>query len=531
MFRKVVLLTLFLHVFSCLSAQKFTFWVAFADKKNSPYSLDNPLCFLSERALQRRERQGLSLDESDLPVTPAYVDSLTEAGTTLLGTSRWLNGATVQMNDTVGVLKKIRRMSFVSSVQLTKTEKISTISVPTKKKLLQSRSEMVDSAFRQNAMHELNRLHDLGFKGDGIHVAVLDAGFANVDRLEAFDSLRMNNRLLGVRDFVDASADVYRQHAHGLAVLSTMAANIPNVMVGAVPRASYWLLRTEDDATESLSETDNWVRAIEFADSVGVDVVNSSLSYSSFDDTLTNFSYNDMNGRTARISLAATMAARKGMLVVNSAGNDGNKSWHYVAAPADADSIVTVGGVYYSGAHCAFSSYGPTSDNRIKPTLCAVAYDVYVMGTAGDIYGSVGTSFASPIVAGAAACLWQALPQLTNMQLIDLLKSNASQSAAPDNVLGYGIPNVYQAYCNVILNTKEIDRTRFFVFPNPFTEVLKGYFPEQSEISIFDLKGRCLFASMAEGNFVLNTKAWQQGVYLLRVKNKNGVIVEKIVKR
>ena len=344
MFRKAILLVLFLNLFSCLFAQNYTFWVAFTDKKNSPYSVDYPLEFLSERSLQRRIRQGFELDESDLPVNPNYIDSLKMLGATIVGASRWLNGVTISLDDTIDVVPKIRELSCVASLQLTKKYSSSRVS---RNKMPMSRhsEEIVDSAFRQNSFHELDALHKLGYKGDGIHVAILDAGFANVDRLSAFDSLRVFNRLLGVRDFVDASSDVYRQHAHGLAVLSTMAANVPNVMVGAAPQASYWLLRTEDDATESLLELDNWVRAIEFADSVGVDVVNSSLGYSTFDDSNMNFSYEDMNGRTSRISVAATMAARKGMLVVNSAGNDGSNSWHYISAPADADSIVTVGGV------------------------------------------------------------------------------------------------------------------------------------------------------------------------------------------
>lgn len=530
MLRKFAFLILFVNVFLCLPAQNYTFWVAFSDKENSPYSLDNPLEYLTERALQRRLKQGLSVDETDLPVNPFYVDSLKTLGVTIVGTSRWLNGVTLMLNDTVENLYKIRKLPFVSEVQLTKRSDASYVS-PRKKMRTDGRSLPNDSAYRQNSIHGLNFLHELGFKGAGIHIAVLDAGFANVDRLAVFDSLYAEDRLLGVRDFVDSSADVYRQHAHGLAVLSTMAANIPNVMVGSAPQASYWLLRTEDAATESLLELDNWVRAIEFADSMGVDIVNSSLGYSTFDDSNMNFLYSDMNGRTARVSIAATMAARKGMLVVNSAGNDGNNSWHYISAPADADSIITVGGVGYSGSHCSFSSYGPTSDNRIKPTVCSVAYDAYVVEPSGEIYGGTGTSFASPIVAGAVACLWQALPELTNMQIIELLKSNSSLSGVPNNTLGYGIPNVYQIYNNSILKIDEIRKDNLMVYPNPFSEELKISSFGKSKCSICDLTGRCVYSSNFEGEILLNTNRWQKGVYILMLISENGVFVEKIMKR
>lgn len=530
MFRKSILLVLFLNIFSCLSAQNYTFWVAFTNKKNSPYSVDYPLEFLTERSLQRRIRQGFELDESDLPVNPNYIDSLKMLGATIVGASRWLNGVTISLDDTIDVVPKIRELSCVASLQLTKKYSSSRVS---RNKMPMSRhsEEIVDSAFRQNSFHGLDALHKLGYKGDGIHVAILDAGFANVDRLSAFDSLRVFNRLLGVRDFVDASSDVYRQHAHGLAVLSTMAVNVPNVMVGAAPQASYWLLRTEDDATESLLELDNWVRAIEFADSVGVDVVNSSLGYSTFDDLNMNFSYEDMNGRTARISIAATMAARKGMLVVNSAGNDGSNSWHYISAPADADSIVTVGGVGYSGMHCSFSSYGPTSDNRIKPTVCSIAYDAYVMGTAGNIYGSVGTSFASPIIAGAVACLWQALPNLTNMQIIDLLKVNSSQFENPDNKLGYGIPDFYKTYNSVISKIEDIENVKILVSPNPFSAMLRFFLPKKAVVSIYDLMGNCVFLSDMVEDVQIDTSDWRNGVYLLCIKSKTECFVKKIIKK
>ncbi len=529
MFCKIIFFIIFLIESVCLSAQNYTFWVAFADKNNSPYSVANPQEFLSERALQRREKQGISIDEIDLPVNPDYVKKLSDFGVQIVGTSRWLNGTTVAMDDTLAVAQ-IRNLTFVKMVQRTKSPTTNINRVVRQKMNVSESSLATDSAFRQKAVHRLNELHALGFCGDGVHVAVIDAGFLNVNTLEAFDSMRLQGRLLGTRDFVNPSADIFRQHTHCLAVLSSMAANQPNVMIVAAPLASYWLLRTEDAATESLLEVDNWVRAIEFADSVGVDVVNSSLGYSSFDDEQTNFTYADLDGRTTRISLAATMAARKGMLVVSSAGNDGANAWHYVSPPSDADSIITVGGVDLAQQqHCSFSSYGPTADGRVKPTLCSVGYDAFVMNGAGDIYGGTGTSFASPILAGAVACLWQALPYLTNMQLIDLLTKNASQSHAPDNALGFGIPDVWQAYCQAT-ELKNIEFSEQKILPNPFSNYLNFELKTETQVMIFDTFGREIFNETLQTKLI-DTSAWAQGVYVVWMRNEKGVFVEKLVKK
>ncbi len=528
MFRKIIFSVILVAESFCLSAQNYTFWVAFSDKNNSPYSLDYPQAFLSERALQRRAKQGIAVDESDLPVNPEYVAALSDCGVQVVGTSRWLNGATVAMDDTLAVAQ-IRNLPFVKMVQRTKSSSTANRVARQKMNVLES-SLSPDSAFRQKEVHRLNDLHALGFRGEGMQVAVIDAGFLNVDILEAFDSLRLQGRLLGTRDFVNPSADIFRQHTHGLAVLSAMAANEPNVMIGTAPHASYWLLRTEDAASESLLEVDNWVRAIEFADSVGVDVVNSSLGYSSFDDEQTNFTYADLDGRTTRISLAATMAARKGMLVVSSAGNDGANAWHYVSPPADADSIITVGAIDLAQQqHCSFSSYGPTADGRVKPTLCSVGYDAFVMNGSGGVYGGTGTSFASPILAGAVTCLWQALPHLTNMQLIDLLTKNTSQSHAPDNALGYGIPDVWQAYCQA---TKLEDAKDFGqrIFPNPFCEYLNLELKHEAQVVIFDTFGRAVFNETLQSK-VVDTSAWAQGVYVVLLRSAKGVFVEKLIKK
>lgn len=531
--RQIVLwLVLVWCVCVCATAQRYECWVGFTDKNHSHYTLQQASEILSERALQRRARQHIALDESDLPVSAAYLDSLRSAGCTIVGVSKWLNGATVSVNDTVGLFYALRSKAYVREVELTKVIGGAASTLQRKHKLAVdgiAAKALHTSDLSQYRMLGIDGLHQRGFEGTGVHVAVLDGGFLNVDNLEAFASLRSEGRLLGARDFVGASYDLFRREVHGTAVLSTMASNLPDALVGGAPKASYWLLRTEDVESETLSEIDNWVRAIEFADSVGVDVVNSSLGYSVFDDDAMNFTYAQLDGITTRISKAATMAARKGMVVVNSMGNDGSGAWHYLSAPADADSIVSVGAVTDIGVRSAFSSFGPASDGRVKPTLCALGSDVWVLVGDGTPFQSNGTSFAAPIVASAITCLWGALPEMTNMQIIDLLVQSASQSDAPDNELGYGVPNAFSAYCGVLQGVEQVQGTAS-VAVRQLGERIKVC--GAKHVRVYDVYGRLLFASEVEGDGELSTTSWHQGVYCVVAQGLDGeVCVQKVVKQ
>ncbi len=257
-----------------------------------------------------------------------------------------------------------------------------------------------------------------------------------------------------------------------MSVLSTMAGNVPGLLVGTAPGASYWLLRSEDAGSEYVVEEDNWIAAAEYADSVGADVINSSLGYTDYDDNNQSYTYADMDGNTARVTRGADIAASKGILVVNSAGNSGNNFWRYIGAPADADSIITVGAVNSLGIIASFSSLGPTSDGRVKPTVCGQGEGTYVVSSADGVYPGNGTSFSSPVMAGAVTCLWQANPSFNNMELIDAIKRSASRYSSPDSLYGYGIPNM--AVAHMVLSGQELptsDNENFMMAnPNPFTE-------------------------------------------------------------
>jgi serine protease AprX len=373
-------------------------------------------------------------------------------------------------------------------------------------------------------------LHAAGYTGEGLTCAIIDAGFTNVDELSVFERLFDNGQILGTFDFVEGDADVFGHNAHGTHVFTIMGANEPGVYVGAAPDANYWLFRTEDAASETLLEEYNWLAAAEFADSVGVDLINSSLGYSTFDNTSNNHSYADMDGNTTVISKAADMAASKGILVVVSAGNQGNKPWHYVTAPADADSVLSVGAVDSLKQYVSFSSVGPSADGQIKPNIVGQGHNTAYVGTDGNLKHGNGTSFSAPLIAGLATCLWQAYPEKNNMDIIGLIESSASQAQNPDNHLGYGIPNFYTAMLqgnnDPILNFDE--EMVAFVYPNPFANDASIYYyanlNEIITLQLYDYTGRLLASYATEVRVDTpykfdfpNWVKYPKGAYLIKI--------------
>jgi hypothetical protein len=360
-----------------------------------------------------------------------------------------------------------------------------------------------------------------------------------------FDSLRLQNRLLGYKDFVLPGNNLFEESTHGMSVASTIVGNMPGKLVGTAPKASVWLLRCEDANSEYIFEEDNWVAAAEFADSVGADVINSSLGYTRFDDPSQNHSYSDMDGNTTRITRGADIAASKGILVVNSAGNSGNENWHYIGAPADADSILTIGAVDKNGKIAYFSSFGPSYDGRVKPTICAQGKDAIVSSISDGVYPSNGTSFSSPIMAGAATCLWQANKNKSNMEIIDALIKSGSQYSNPDSVYGYGIPNM--AVANMILNGIFLDmnfsKNKIFANPNPFEEdidvviYLSDNVNANADLSLVDNNGKVVWSnknlSLKIGyNYLLVSGLGKikSGIYFLRINSNSWSESVKLLK-
>jgi hypothetical protein len=464
----IILLFSFFLSFAQLAPDKY--WVKFTDKTNTPYSIENPEDFLSQKAIDRRTNQGIAIEENDLPVDPAYIQAVINEGAEILTVSKWFNSVTVYATSS-SVINAIELLPFVLSV-----EKDNLGNAPSNEESVKPffenewEEEIVNtnlkgissgssydygSAFNQIDMLNGIALHDAGYDGSGMTIAVLDAGFLNADVIDGFDSLWINGQILGFKDFVEpASPDIFGSHYHGTMVLSTMGAYLPTEMVGTAPKADYWLLRSEDGGTEYLIEEINWVSAAEFADSVGVDIINSSLGYTTFDDASQDHTYANMDGNTTPITIGADIAASKGILVVNSAGNEGNSSWHYIGAPADGNEVFTIGAVNSSGNYASFSSTGPTYDGRVKPNVVAQGQGSTVISAySGNITTGSGTSFSSPITAGMVACLWQAHPDKTNFEIMTAIEESASLASNPNNQLGYGIPDYLEAHNQLSIPT------------------------------------------------------------------------------
>lgn len=425
------------------------FWVQFADKKGTPFSELQPENFLSARALERRARQGIAIEWTDLPVTPAYVQALRDQKAVVLYVSRWLNGAVVYAEP--DTLKGVRTLPFVTGTRpigyLSKPSGIKAGKTVARTDNYPREANPYGKSFNQIAQLNGEALHQVGFDGERIVAAVFDGGFASVNTMPAFDSLFQSGRILGTHDFVEGDDYVYESSNHGTNVLSCMAANIPGVVVGTGPGASFYLFKTEDVGAELVQEEYNWLAAAEYADSLGVDVINSSLGYTTYDDSTMTYTYADLNGDKTVIARAADFAAQKGILVVNSAGNSGGDKWKYIGTPADADSILAVGAVDKNGEKAYFSSFGPTVDGRIKPNVSARGYGTVVADASGYTTGTAnGTSFSSPVMAGMASALWDAFPERSAQDVIQALQASSNQATKPDEGLGYGIPDVTKAY-------------------------------------------------------------------------------------
>ncbi|WP_242918748.1 S8 family serine peptidase [Pontibacter liquoris] len=519
--------------------------VYFTDKAGTPFSLDNPQAFLSPRSLERRQRQHISLTSRDLPVNPAYVSELKKQGVPVWYTSRWFNAAVVQCSDEQ--LAQLEKLPFVKgsytlnriaqprqeSHPLQQDQKLSfSIKVPAP-----AGAQDYGPAFHQANMLGAVDLHQAGFRGEGMLIAVLDAGFPNLNAIPALTQLLQNKQLQGTFDFVLNQQDVFGGDAHGTSVLSTMAAYAPGTFLGTAYGASYLLLRTEDAATEHPLEEINWLLAAEYADSAGADVINSSLGYTTFDAPAQSYTYADLDGNTALVSRAADMAAAAGILVVASAGNDGNKAWHFISAPADADSVLTVGAVDSLGMKAAFSSFGPASDGRIKPDVVALGQLAYVLNVAGNVGQSNGTSFSGPIMAGFATCLWQAYPGKTNIEIIQLLHQLGSKANSPDNAIGYGIPS----YARIVTALPEASAAASAFITNPVTgeEIILTLGPEWGAqplaLSIVDATGKMVYqetlpAGQSRQVLGLRGHSLKQGLYICRLRAGNQSATLRLIK-
>lgn len=426
--------------------QTYCYRVYLTPQVNQAYSTERPEEYLSPEAIERRVKHGVPITHSDFPIVQHSLDSLVQTGSRIVVQSRWRQTVVVENKDSL-IIDQLRQLSFVDSVRLVwhgkdrdrVYERDETTSLFTDE---EEQTDYYGYAKGQIEMLDGVRLHKKGFKGEGVRIAVIDAGFENVDRLQAFDSLK----LIGTKNFISPTSCVFSEDDHGTKVLSCMAANLPGIMVGAAPEASYLLLKTEDERSEFPIEEDYWTAAVEYADSLGIDIITTSLGYFRFDLPDPIYSTDDLDGQTSYITQTANVAAEKGLILFCSAGNEGDGSWEKIVFPSDGSQLITVGSVNKRGKVSSFSSKGFTSDYRIKPDLVAMGSFASVIDPSGEVRFANGTSFATPVLAGLGACLYQLLPWLTPQKFIDLMKRSAHQFDRPDAEMGYGIPNVYKIF-------------------------------------------------------------------------------------
>ncbi|SNR75250.1 Por secretion system C-terminal sorting domain-containing protein [Lutibacter agarilyticus] len=515
-------------------------WVYFTDKPSEKQFINAPLKMLTQRSLDRRMRYNISLDFKDIPVEASYVFQIKNTeGIKILARSKWLNALHVQGSQTA--ISNLMKHDFVANVQFAnKSLNTSTKNTTSKKIVHQNNKFEVTIDFnygtteRQIKQLKGEILHENNFTGEGMQIAVIDAGFPNVDTFSAFERIRNNNQILGGYNFVHRDSNFYTGHSHGMTVLSTIAGSIENEFVGTAPDAEFYLFITEDAANETPLEESLWVEAAEKADSLGVDVINTSLGYTTFDNPTYNYSYEDMDGETTFISRGAEIAFSRGMIVVNSAGNEGNSNWRYISAPADANSVLSIGAVFYFGTIAPFSSYGPTFDGRIKPDVCAVGAMAFVINSAGNIAISNGTSFSSPVLTGVVACLWQAFPEKTNAEIIQLIKESAHLFLNPTEQEGYGIPDFETIFNLLNEETPELVLDHIQPFPNPVENELNFKFSTASEevkVVIYNLLGQVVStAIISKLHPVKDISFLAKGVYLLQLSYNEQTHIIKIIK-
>lgn len=544
----LILLTGILLSTAALSQEQVRYIVELKDKSTDAYSLDQPQAFLSGKALERRARHGITLDKRDLPIAPEYVSEIQRSGYEVTNRVKWLNTLIVKGSGR----KSLEDFDFVKRVQSISLDPSGSDEKPffAAEKFLDAPSSQSDKPGRENvydygdSFNQIEMLnghlvHNQGFNGEGMTIAVLDAGFSKADQLPAFDSLWANDQILETRNYVN-DEDVFDPSisTHGMNVLSTMGGFLPGQLVGTAPKAEYYLVRTEDASDEYLLEEYYWVDGSEYADSVGADIINSSLGYTNgFNDPENNHTYEDMDGNTTPVTIGADIAAEKGILVVNSAGNSGNDSWTYIGAPADGDSVMAVGAVDASENYAYFSSVGPTYDGRLKPNVAAQGASSVVAAQWGGITWANGTSFSSPITAGMVASVWQALPGLSNMELIELIQQSGSQYNNPDTLLGYGLPDYSDVINNAGTGIHPPNAIAVSLHPNPFDTYItaKTNTPfERVEYAIINLNGRILKEGRIHPKGKLlridDLSDLNEGMYLFRLRLDDQVIIRKLVK-
>lgn len=517
--------------------------VFFVDKADVATSIANPISILTQDALDRKAMHGIAIDERDVPVNEVYITEIkNQPGITVHAKSKWLNAVYVRGSESaINGLTSLASVSDVEFADKTLNRR------PFQKKqrdkfALENEASRVTynygAAANQTEMIGADFLHEEDFTGTGMVIAVLDSGFPNVFTNNAFSDVVSDGRLLGTYDFAERQTNVDGTGSHGARTFSNIGAFLDGSQdfVGTAPEASFYLFRTEFAPTENPVEEAWWVEALERADSLGVDVVNTSLGYQDYDNPNYDHSYEDLDGETTIAARGGNIAFEKGMLLVTSAGNDGG-GFTFVATPGDSKGVLTVGAVDSSGDYAGFSSIGPTVDGRIKPDVMAQGLDAAVVDQDGDVTFNNGTSFSSPIMAGAVASLWESRPEVRNDVIMQIIRESAHLFNNPTDEMGYGIPNFEDAYnaLQLLAIEEQVLKENFAVYPNPVRDVMNVSFPktiEEATVSIYDVLGKRVLQQKitSTGNRV-NVSQLSEGMYIAKVTGEGTSNNFKILKQ
>jgi len=534
--RREMLVVMLVLLGSTSWAQVNRYLVFFKDKDGTAYNISSPQQFLSQRSIDRRIRQGISIIYEDLPVNETYVQGIRDIGATTFFKTKWLNGILVQCD--TSLISAIEGLAFVDRVEF--VAPYARLLAGGRKRAEQKVKELklASSTQAQLQMIGLDEMHLAGYQGDNIVIGIFDGGFPGVNTAMPFQHIFNENRinLTVSKDFVTNSGDVFQYDEHGTQVFSVIAAYQDGAFTGGSYEADYQLFVTEDVSSEYRIEEYNWLFAAERADSAGTDIIHSSLGYYDFDESSMNYPKSAMDGKTTVASRAAQMAANKGIVVVCSAGNEGSIAWKIITAPADAKDVLAVGNVNGAGIRSGSSSVGPSADQRIKPDVAALGVNTSVIKPTGALGTASGTSLSAPLITSLVAGVWQRYPNLSNLDVIDAIRKSGSQANNPDNLLGYGIPNF-----NAVVNYLEQQENVFQVYPNPVIRdsiTIKPFDPTQAsscKIEFLTSLGQVVYETAVIFSREIRTHSSSlasisPGIYFVRISWRDKKFTYKVIK-
>lgn len=510
--------------------------VFFKDKANSSFSISNPEAFLSERSLARRAKNSVQVSEEDLPVNQSYIDQVASLGVETYFSTKWMNGVLVQMEQSL--VADVTALAIVDRVEYVAPGDILTPIPFARAKFDESPIPPERISLAQYEMLEIDQMHQSGFFGEGVLIGIFDDGFQNYNSLSAFENARVAGRIPYTFDFTRNRVDVDNDFNHGLRVLSIIGADNSDILGGA-PESDYFLAVTEAPGEYRVEEY-NWLFAAEKADSAGVDVINTSLGYNDlFDDDSMDYTVGDMDGQTAVITQASNLAAARGIVLITSAGNSGNSSWRIITAPADSEQVIAVGAVAEDGTLAAFSSIGPSADDRIKPDVVAMGVGTKLLTSSGGVSFQNGTSFSSPLITSLAAGLIEAFPALSASEIRDMIRASGDMSDNPENLFGYGTPGFLRA-ARIADETLIPIEEGILAYPNPAESYVtiafeEDYIGESIATELLNSKGAVVqrydfVPQLFQNKFRVDLSNLKSGLLILKVVTSSGVVTKKIIK-